>query len=67
MNRTAYRIIFNACRGQLMAVAETACSHSSSGNGQTRSHTSKRELPVSEQIRSATINSLQWALWTALG
>lgn len=67
MNRTAYRIIFNACRGQLMAVAETASSHTSSGSGQTRSNAIKQTLTSHPESVSARINSLQWAIWTALG
>ena len=40
MNRTLYRIVFNALRGQLMAVAETVVARRRSTPGSTRRHSS---------------------------
>ena len=58
MNKSLYRTVFNETRGQVMAVAENASAHQSGSPGQSEA---RGETLV------ATVKSLTFSLWVALG
>ncbi|WP_431104648.1 hemagglutinin repeat-containing protein [Roseateles noduli] len=54
MNRLQYRIVFNKQRGQLMAVAETALSHSKGGTSGESDAPARRALGTAETAPAAS-------------
>lgn len=59
MNKLRYRLVFNKTRGALMAVAETAASHSH-GQGETRAGRASPSLAV-------TLKPIVFGLWGLMG
>ncbi len=60
MNKNCFRLIFNAARGQLMAVGEIATSHGKDSHG--RSGTG-----AGHGARAATLATITFSIWCALG
>lgn len=65
MNKYCYRIVFNTARGSLMAVAETAVGHCKAAGTTSAQTRAPRSAPSATVL--ATVRTLTFALWSALG